>query len=866
MTQRKNIAIVLTAFILLSVAVISLKFNNGVKKLPSLSEMETPGEWFFMQRAFPYGKINNAEYKKAVIQAMAMKAPASGKYGLTSLMGPKPVWKLAGPTNIGGRISDIEMDPTNQQIIYAGVASGGIFKSSDGGITWKPIFDNAMSLSIGDIGVSVSNPSVIYVGTGESNGGGGSQTYDGLGVYKSTDAGATWNYVGLDSVGSVGRVIVDPKNPNRVFVAAMGDLFGKDPKRGIYRTTNGGTTWQKVLFVNDSTGGVDLAINPLNPDTVYACTWERIRTPYYHTYGGVGSNVYRSFNGGNTWTKLTSGIPFNVTTNGRIGIGICKTSPNVLYSIYADAIGNFKGIYKTTDYGTTWTQTNDASLSGMYATYGWWNGKISVDPNNANVVYAVGFDNYKSTNGGGAWAISGGSNHVDHHALYIHPLNSNLVVDGNDGGVYISTNAGSTFTKPNLPITQFYTSEIDNTVPARLYGGAQDNNVIRTMTGALNNWASIVGGDGFYTLVDPTNNIYVYGESQYGALQRSTNGGTSFSGGTSGISGTDRQNWCTPVVFDPSNPVNMYYGSNRLWKSTNRAVSWSVISPDLTNGASGGNLVWNTITTIAVAKSNANVIYIGTDDGNIQVTTNGGTNWTKVSTTLPKRWVTRVAVDPVNPAVAYATVSGYRWNEYLPHVYKTTNSGATWNDISSNLPSAPVNDIVLDPVKKDSTYYIATDVGVYYTTDAGTSWSTVGDSLPNVPITDLTLHAPSKTLIAATFGRSMWKLDMNQVSVTQVKNTIVSPYQSKLSAYPNPFAKETTISFNNTKEQKVKVQIFDMTGREVALLYDGVLDEGQKKFTWNETENYYNALSSGTYICRVVTQDGVLSQKISLTK
>ncbi len=866
MTQKKNIAIVLSAGTLLLAAIVSLKFGIKQENRNSISERETPGEWFFMQRAFPYGFINKAEYKNAVMQAMAMKTPASNKQGLSIAMGPKPIWKLAGPTNIGGRVSDVEMDPTNQQIIYAGIASGGIFKSTNGGTIWNPIFDNAPNLSIGDIGISPSNPSIIYVGTGESNGGGGSQTYDGLGVYKSTNAGATWSYVGLDSVGSIGRVIVDPKNPNRAFVAAMGDLFGKDSKRGIYRTTNGGTTWQKVLYVTDSTGGVDLAINPINPDTIYAATWERVRTPYYHTYGGVTSNVYRSYNGGNTWTKLTNGIPSNVSTNGRIGIGICNTSPNVLYAIYADAIGNFKGIFKTTDYGTSWVQTNDGSLSGMYATYGWWNGKITVDPNNANIVYAVGFDTYKSTNGGGSWANTTASNHVDHHALYVHPLNSNLVLDGNDGGIYISTNAGSTYTKPALPITQFYTSEIDYTTPARLYGGAQDNNVIRTTTGALNNWTSIVGGDGFYTLVDPTNNAYVYGESQYGAMQRSTNGGGSFSGGTSGISGTDRQNWNTPFVFDPSNPVNMYYGSNRLWKSTNRAVSWTVISPDLTNGVTAGNLVWSTITTIAVAKSNANVIYVGTDDGNIQVTTNGGANWTKVSTSLPKRWVTRVAVDPVNPAVAYATVSGYRWDEYLPHVYKTTNTGATWTDISSNLPGAPVNDIVLDPVKKDSTYYVASDVGVYYTTDAGTSWSTVGDSLPNVPITDLTIHAPSKILVAATFGRSMWKLDLNQVSVTAVKNNSSAMVQQKMEVYPNPFSKETTIAFNNDKEQNVKVEVFDLTGRSVAVLFDGSLPEGKQKFNWNETENYYNALSSGTYICRIITKDEILTKKISLNK
>lgn len=815
-----------------------------------------PNEWFFMQRAYPYGRINMAEYKNAVMQAAAMKQ-ASHK------MAP-PSWKLAGPTNIGGRISDIEMDPTSQLVMYAGAASGGIFKTTNGGASWFPVFENALSLSIGDIGISTSNPSILYVGTGESNGGGGSQTYDGLGVYKTTNAGTSWTHVGLDSVGSIGRVVVDPKDPNRVFVAAMGDLFGKTPQRGIYRTVNGGASWQKVLFVTDSTGGVDLAINPQNPDTVYAATWHRIRTPYYHTYGGVTSNIYRSFDGGNNWTKLTNGIPFNVTTNGRIGIGLCNTSPNVIYAIYADDIGNFKGLYKSTDHGSSWIKTTDGALAGMYSTYGWWNGRLTVDPNNANVVYTGGLNAYKTTNGGSSYSTTFNGVHVDHHAYCVHPQNSNLVVNGNDGGIYISTNAGASNTKVAvLPITQFYTCEIDYTTPARLYGGAQDNNVIRTTTGALNNWASIVGGDGLHTSVDPSNNLYVYGASQYGALQRSTNGGGSFSGGTTGISGSDRKNWNTPVVHDPNTPATMYYGSHRLYRSTNRAVSWTAISGDLTNGASSGNLVYNTITAIAVAKSNANVIYVGTDDGNVQLTTNGGTNWTNITGTLPKRWVTRLAVDPANAAVAYATISGFRWNEYQPHVFKTTNSGTTWTDISSNLPGAPVNDIIIDPNSKDSTFYIATDVGVYYTKSAGASWMVLGDSLPNVPVCDLTLHNPTRTLLAGTYGRSMYKLDLNLLT-TKVNE--VEAAVKKIGAYPNPFSDRTTIAIQLSARGYVKAEVFDLNGRMVSVLHEGELLQGSHELQWDGTANGWGVLANGTYICRVATPDGMLTQKLSLNR
>jgi photosystem II stability/assembly factor-like uncharacterized protein len=851
--QMKKFAFGLLLVVMVTSAFSVYKYIEVPSKEKKMTEVEeTPNNWFFQQRAFPYDHINQEAYKEALMQASAERESYKMRNAQQS-------WKFAGCINIGGRVTDIEMHASDEQTIYVGSATGGVFKSTNAGTSWFPIFDKALSLTIGDIAIAPSNPKILYVGTGEANGGGGSSTYDGLGVYKSTDAGSTWAYTGLDKIGNTGRIVINPKDPQNVFVAAMGDLYGKTPDRGIYRTTDGGTTWKKILFVSDSTGAIDIVINPKNPDTLYAALWERVRTINRETYGGASCNVYRSFDGGTTWTILANGLPSASSNSGRIGLAISESSPDVVYAIYADKVGSFNGIYKTTNSGNSWARVSDGALSSMFATYGWWFGRVHVDPTNPNVVYAIGFDLYKSTNGGSSWTNIGGSAHVDHHAIYVHPKNPNFVLLGNDGGVYISKNAASSWTHvPNLPITQFYTCEVDAKNPQRLYGGAQDNGVNRTTTGNLNDWSSIVGGDGFVALVDPSNNNYVYGASQNGALQRSTNGGASFSSGTTGISSADRKNWNTPVIFDPVNPQIMYYGANRLYKSTDRAASWTSISTDLTNGNAGNGL--GTITCIAVAPSNTSVIYVGTDDGNVWRTANGGTNWNKISASLPVRWITRIAVDLKSPSIAYVTVSGFRFDEYIPHILKTTDAGLTWKDISGNLPAAPINEVVIDP-SDNSILYIGTDVGVYAGSSSGV-WYQLGDSLPNVPIVDLTLHQPTRTLVAATFGRSMYKYDLG--STTSVVEQTASV--SSLTVQPNPVSSSAKISFKINEQQHGRVELFDLSGKLVSVLYDGILNKGDNEFTWDAAENKNNALPNGMYICRILSDKTIASQKIQLLR
>ena len=502
-------------------------------------KMEYPAEWMYNQRAYPNNYINKEAYKEAILQSKQILANRSPEVA--------GEWTFVGPLNTGGRVTDVAIAPDNDNHLYVATATGGIFRSYDAGANWTPIFDEVTKPSIGDIAIAPSNAQRIYAGTGEANGSATDGAYFGDGIYRSDNAGDTWTNVGLPESNHIGRIVVDPTNPDRVFVAATGQLYGKNVERGIYRTTNGGTNWEKVLFVTDSTAAIDVAMNVANTNIIYAAMWERTRKPWQRDYGGVTSAIHRSMDGGTTWTELgaANGLPAPNAQTGRIGIAVSESDPSTVYARFTtnEITNEFNGLYKSTDNGNTWTLVTPAgTLSGIDANFGWYFGNVRVNPTNSSEVYIVGFDIAKSTNSGTSWQTLPGM-HVDHHALDFSRTNSSFMLSGNDGGAYISNNGGSSWTHfENLPITQFYNIEVDYQHPERLYGGTQDNNTIRTLTGSANDWNSIIGGDGFHVNVDPIDNNYVYAESQYGNLRRSTNGGTSFQNGTNGISGSDRVN------------------------------------------------------------------------------------------------------------------------------------------------------------------------------------------------------------------------------------------------------------------------------------------------------------------------------------
>jgi len=487
----------------------------------TIQEEETfaPDPTFYLQRAYPLDTIPKQAILRAYEQARALQRQVSKE----SL----PTWQPGGPYNIGGRITAIAVDPSNPLIVYAGAADGGVLKSTDGGLHWTPIFDEMPSLSIGALAVDPTDPSKIYVETGEANSSGDS--FDGDGVYMSPDGGSTWVHLGLEQTRHINRIVINPQNPQVLYVAAMGSLFSTNPERGVYRSTDGGQTWERVLFVSDSTGCIDLVINPQNPDILYAAMWERIRRPWMRKVAGPTSGIYRSTDGGNTWELLTNGLPQGANV-GRIGLAIAPTNPQVLYAIYADHPGYFMGVYKTTDGGNTWFRVNDAVLSDLFSSYGWYFGNIRVDPTNENVVYALGLDLYRSTNGGNSWQnLSGYSVHVDQHDLWIDPQNPQHLILGNDGGIYLSSNGGLSWQKStDLPITQFYRVTVDFQNPERIYGGTQDNGTMRTLTGGLYDWNIIYWGDGFFCIVDFTNPNIIYAGAATGGLWKSTSGGVSW--------------------------------------------------------------------------------------------------------------------------------------------------------------------------------------------------------------------------------------------------------------------------------------------------------------------------------------------------
>ncbi|MFH1279389.1 MAG: FlgD immunoglobulin-like domain containing protein [Candidatus Eisenbacteria bacterium] len=813
-----------------------------------------PNDWAYRQRAYPFGRLNFEELTVAGAEARAMRGAAKA----SSLS-----WTERGPSNIGGRVTDLEVHPANPSILYAAMASGGVFRSADAGVSWTPIFDEQAALTIGDIAIDPENPDVVWVGTGEANS--SSFSWFGIGVYRSDDAGATWSYAGLEETRYIGRVVVDPGNPDRVWVAGAGVLFGTNPERGVYRTLNGGSTWDRVLFVNDSTSAVDIAIDPAKPDTVFAAMWERVRGLTYRRSRGPGSGLYRSHDGGDTWMKLTGGLPTGDKV-GRIGVSVCAGSPNVVYAIYdmENTSGSLEcRVYKSTNGGNTWARTSDGALSGIYSTFGWYFGQVRVDPTNSNRVFALGVPFYRTENGGSSWSQVGSSNHVDHHALVFDPVTPTRIWEGNDGGIYVSENQGDSWTKLyDQPTNQFYKIEIDNLQPQRIYGGTQDNGTLRTLTGATDDWTNIFGGDGFTTLVHPANSNMIWAGYQYGNYYESTDLGSSWDWALSGVSSADRRNWSSPLVFDPSDPETMYYGTYRVWRSVNGSASWTSISPDLTGGDHGSG--FGTVTTIAVSPADPDVIWAGTDDSNVWVTQNGGSTWSNVSASLPNRWVTCVEPDPANPSVAYVTFSGLRWDQEISHVYRTGNLGSTWSDISANLPESPTNVILVDP-GAPSTLYLGSDVGCFYSTDTGASWSVLGAGLPAVPVWDLDFHEPTRTLVAGTHGRSAHSIDLS-VSTAVEEGIPSARTGARLENAPNPFNPSTTVTYRLGEASDVTLSVYDLAGRRVRALDEGMRSAGEHRAVWNGEDEGGRAAASGTYFLRLETEGGTLTHKMSLVR
>lgn len=713
---------------------------------------QAPQEWFFKQRAFPFKNWDLPAYHQGLTGYQEERRQLESRDNAY-------FWQFGGPTNIGGRITDIELD--RDGAVYAGSASGGLFRSYDEGIHWESLLDEEGSPAIGDLAVWGDT---LYVGTGEANAGGGSLTYDGQGILKSINGGKTWIRQGLEESGSIGKVEIHPRDPQTVFVAAMGQLFNNNAQRGIFRTKDGGENWKQVLARSDSTGGIDVVIHPTHPDTVFAALWERKRTVDDRQYGGITTGIFRSVDGGDTWEELTSGLPSQAQDKGRIGLAIAFSAPDTMYAMYCDQVGYLQGLYRSYDAGSHWSSVRTVGINSP--SYMYWYGKVAISPVNPQNIYVTGLSMFASENGGDSWTTIFRNAHVDQHDLVIDPADPKHLILGNDGGVFSSRDKGASSRHwPNLPVTQFYTIEINPHTPYQLYGGTQDNASIRTLSGHPDDWGSIFVGDGFYTLIDPVDPLIMYTEYQYGAFSKSVDGGERFQFARNGINTQDRTNWNTPALIDPIDHNVLYLGTHRVYKSLNQANTWFPISEDLTNGPGPGEVSYGTITSIDVSPVDHNIIWVGTDDGLVWVSVDQGDSWTKVSQTLPLRWVTRVVADPVDASTGYVTLSGFRYGSASHHIYRTHDMGVTWEGVDGDLPDLPVNDLIIHPDRP--MWFTATDVGVYWSSDEGVHWEPFGSGMPAAIITDLDFDYGSQTLAAATYGRSSYYLQLDATTATE---------------------------------------------------------------------------------------------------
>lgn len=729
-------------------------------------------------------------------------------------------WQFVGPKNISGRSTDISVvGPKGKSYtMYVGTASGGLWKTDNEATSWQPIFDQYPSATIGDVTVAPSNPNIVWAGTGEANIFRSSQA--GIGVFKSTDAGKTWQHMGLADTSTIPRIVIHPTNPDVVYVAASGHEWTNNAERGVFKSSDGGTTWQKVLFENVKAGPIDLAMDPSDPNTLYASVWQRIRLKWndprnFPDYEGSG--IYKSTDAGHTWAPINNGLP-EAKSRGRIGIDVCKTKPNVVYALVDNYVlsreptedekndpyglpsaGFIKGatVYRSDDKGGTWTQVSGlispeqkTFMERSSNTYGWVFGQIRVDPNDANTVYTMGLNLNVSTDGGKTFArlsTPGG----DHHGLWIDPDNSNYLVNVFDQGFAMSYDRGQTWkdSRLTLPLAQFFNISYDMATPFRVYGSMQDHGSFR---GAVDlrggrdriptvDFDSTPGGEGSTHAIDPADSNIIYSSGFYGTVTRSDLSKPEPQQDKALLPPTYpeeprlRGEWLAPTILSPHSSQILYHGMQSLLMSRDRGDTWDLISPDLTyNTASEkGDIPYHTIFTISESPLRFGLIYVGTDDGKAQVTRDGGKTWTEIMKGLPyQKWVSRIVASAFDLGTVYMTQNGKRDDDFTAYVWKSTDFGKTWISIVGNIPLGPVNVIREDPSNK-SILYVGTDAGVYATTDGGKTWNTLGSNLPTAYVHDLIIHPRDNIIVIATHGRGMWALDaepINKKSQRQRRN------------------------------------------------------------------------------------------------
>jgi photosystem II stability/assembly factor-like uncharacterized protein len=770
-------------------------------------------------------------------------------------------FRSIGPAVMGGRVDDIEALDDDPMTQYIGFATSGVWKTENNGTTWRPIFDEYGTGSIGDLAVSQRDPNIVWVGAGEPNNRQSSSFGDG--IYKSTDGGGTFAHVGLRDTQTIARIVIDPTDDNVVYAAANGHLFGQNPDRGVFKTTDGGRNWAKVKSVDNDTGFTDIAMDPSDNRTLYAASYQRRRTPWGFNGGGPGSGIWKTTDAGANWMRLEgSGLPTN--TMGRIGLSVYRSNPNIVYAqievLSAGGRGGrggrgrggggggeaqaaqpeqiTSGVFRSEDKGATWTKMSSNNNRPMYYS------QIRVDPNDDNVIYTMGASLYKSTDAGRNFGTLSGMGHGDHHAMWISPRDSRMVLLGTDGGFNVSYDAGATWDFNNtIAAGQFYAVGVDMRRPYYVYGGLQDNgswggpSMTRGGPGIINaDWFRVGGGDGFYTQVDPTDHNILYTESQNGNMGRldlsagtrasirpsAGGGGRGGRGGGGGnvVSGPDemegfRFNWNTPIAISPHNPRTIYTGAQYFFKSVDRGDTWTA-GPDLSKnidrtglpimGVAGdapmvskndGVSNYGNITTLAESPAMPGVIWAGTDDGNVQLSRDGSISWANVADNIPtlrtnNHQISRVEPSRFDAATCYVTIDGHRSDDHNPYVFVTRDYGRTWESIASNLPRGNVN-VIEEDTKNPNLLFVGTEYGLYATVDGGARWDRFMTGLPVVRVDDIVVHPRDADLVVGTHGRSILIAD----DITALQQ--LTP--EAMSAPAHLFASRAAIQWKSKTEQ-----------------------------------------------------------------
>jgi photosystem II stability/assembly factor-like uncharacterized protein len=801
--------------ILLGIAIMSCE----KEKTPTSTPLDIPAEDFFMTRNYPDPYLDIKAYRKAFKEA---KEQIQLRNGFT---GFEEDWIVRGPANLGARINTVAVHPQNEDIIMVGFSRGGVWRTTDGGENWQPVFDDQLFLAIGDIEYDPLNPDIVYVGTGDPN----ISSHPGIGngVYKSTDGGDSWQHMGLSAQCIISRVIVHPEDSQVIYAGAMGLPFERNEDRGLYRSTDGGESWEQILFISDQAGVIDLVMHPTDPNTLYAAGWDRIRNNTESIITGSGAKVFRSTNGGDDWLMLTNGLPQQ--TIGRIGLAVSPAAPDVVYAQYVGTDSQFYDVYRSDDKGSSWIPTfsgsgDEPGLGG----FGWYFGKIRVSPYDADDFFVLGVDLWRTPNSGQNYEMAAPpwwsyEVHADKHDLVFLPSGNILLAT--DGGLYKADFNTETWEDiENIPTTQFYRVAYNPHLPSYYYGGAQDNGTSGGQS-VDDEWARIYGGDGFQAAFRPDISEVMYAETQRGGIVYSMDSGNSWDSGTFGIDPGDRRDWDMPYFISPHNPDVLYTGTFRVYRSDNGVEPfWEAISDDLSDGLILASR-YHVITTLDESPITEGLLYVGTVDANVWRSDDTGANWINITEGLPERYVTSVKASPSDVNTIYVAHSGYKDNDFIPHIHRSTNRGEDWEDISSNLPSLAINDLYILPGHQDSIIFVGTDGGVYGTMNSGESWERLGVNMPYVSVYDMVWNEARNELVAGTFARSIMTYPLDSLFVepvdsvdTSVEELAYIDQKPKVNLYPSPAQDWLTVNFENIEPGKpYEIAIIDAKGQLIQL-------------------------------------------------